>query len=210
MECLLLASISSKRRHFHYETSLLCVMWLQQKQLMVLTVLQLLKSKWFFSTNLAPAIWKRRFSLLQALSQLIDPRLQESNDTAVWQFWYHIKPWITSYFQALSRSVIDFQYFSAYQNILTFEKIISILFWSKNEWLPKLKTGWNISAVLELLQTILTLLIGLIRLIWINVKLPKRKWCSYKVGTLLHYLPQHKYAHHVTFTKRILKLYTRI
>ena len=82
MECLLLASISSKRRHFHYETSLLCVMWLQQKQLMVLTVLQLLKSKWFFSTNLAPAIWKRRFSLLQALSQLIDPRLQESNDTA--------------------------------------------------------------------------------------------------------------------------------
>ena len=115
-------STSSKRRHFHYETSLQCVMWLQQKQLMVLTVLQLLKSKWFFSTNLAPAIWKRRFSLLQALSQLIDPRLQESNDTAVWQFWYHIKPWITSYFHALSRSVIDFQYFSAYQNISTFKR----------------------------------------------------------------------------------------
>ena len=131
MECLLLASISSKRRHFHYETSLLCVMWLQQKQLMVLTVLQLLKSKWFFSTNLAPAIWKRRFSLLQALSQLIDPRLQESNDTAVWQFWYHIKPWITSYFQALSRSVIDFQYFSAYQNILTFKKQFQFFFGAK-------------------------------------------------------------------------------
>ena len=52
-------STSSKRRHFHYETSLQCVMWLQQKQLMVLTVLQLpflLKSKWFFSTNLAPAL----------------------------------------------------------------------------------------------------------------------------------------------------------
>ncbi len=56
--------------------------------------------------------------------------------------------------------------------------ILSNSFWSKNECLPKLKTGWNI-AVLELLQTILTLLIGLIRLIWINVKLPKRKWCSY-------------------------------
>ena len=72
--------------------------------------------------------------------------------------------------------------------------ILSNSFWSKNECLPKLKTGWNI-AVLELLQTILTLLIGLIRLIWINVKLPKRKWCSYKVGTaslLMHYLLLHK------------------